>query len=166
MSDVLKNRNLYFILSPILIGIWILYVWAVSLPAAEKNHINFEREYQLAQVTLLNIIKLDPERLTNKDKKTEAGQFDFADVVDRIAREFSIPAKDYQLTIQKAFKSEGRLSQSASISVKAINIERMSGFLSKMLSHWPDLECNDIKLIRVKNTKDAWDVTFKLTYYF
>ncbi len=166
MNEFLKNRNVYFLIAPVLVGMWVLYVWLVSFPAAEKGHTTFERDYQLAQATLLNIIKLDPERLTNKEKKAQEGQFDYADVVDRFAREFSIPARDYQITIQKAFKSEGKLSQSATITIKAVNVERVAGFLSKMLSHWPDLECNDIKLIRVKNTKDAWDVSFKLTYYF
>lgn len=162
----IKNRNLYFVAAPILLGLWTLYMGLVSEPAAAKKQTDFEAEYKISQAALFNILKLDPERLSNKDKKERGSDFDYSTAMDRLAREYSIAANQYEVTSKKAAPKEGKLVQTADIKIKNVDIVKLTGFLSRMLTLWPDLECTELTLTRMKGAKDSWDTSFKLTYYF
>ncbi len=165
-GEWIKNRNTYFVAAPILLGAWVLYSGLVSEPAAAKKKADFESEYKISQGALLNILSLDPERLSNKDKKERSSDFDYSTAMDRLAREYSIAANQYEVTSKKASPKEGKLVQTADIKIKNVDIVKLTGFLSRMLTLWPDLECNELTLTRMKGAKDSWDTSFKLTYYF
>ena len=164
--DWMKHRNMYFLAVPAVLGLWVLYLGLVSNPAAAKRQTDFEAEYKISQAALLNIIRLDPERLSKKDKKEPGSDFDYSTAIDRLAREFSIAANQYEISSKKAAPKEGKMVQTADIKIKNIDMVKLTGFLSRMLTLWPDLECTELTLTRVKGAKDSWETSFKLTYYF
>ncbi len=164
--DWMKSRNLYFLAVPAVLGLWILYVGLVSEPAAAKKQTDFETEYKMSQAALLSIIQFDPERLNKKDRKGLGTDFDYSTAIDRLAREFSIAANQYEISSKKAAPKEGKMVQTADIKIKNVDIVKLTGFLSRLLTLWPDLECTELTLTRAKGAKDSWETSFKLTYYF
>ncbi len=166
MKDILRNPNAYFVIVPVAVAIWAVSVMAWSLPAAEKSWVDEQTEYETAKQLLNQILSLDPDRLNYKKAKGSSKEFDYADVVESYAKQQGIPPKNFQVTSRKPMKKKGETVQSADMTIATINIERLAGFLSRILSQWPGLECSKLNLTKLKTGKDAWKVTLKFTYTY
>ncbi len=62
MKDIYKNPVLYYILTPVIVCLWPLLVWAVYLPAAEKGKEDHKAQYEKAEAIMMEILTLDPDR--------------------------------------------------------------------------------------------------------
>jgi len=85
MRDIYKNPILYYVLAPILVGLWPLLVWGMYLPRAQKAWDEDEKLYAEAKNTILSIIERDPERVKLAEDTKSLGKFAYAEAVDRVA---------------------------------------------------------------------------------
>lgn len=91
MRDFHRNPIFYYLIIPLLIGVWPLLVWAVYLPAAERDRESDYRELIEAQTQIMGILEIDPDRM-NTDPNRVVGEFAYGKAVDRAANLCSIPA--------------------------------------------------------------------------
>ncbi len=166
MKDILKNTNFYYIAGPIVIGLWVLFVWFVSLPESEKNMAKYKAMWTDSQIPVEKILNLDPSRLEHEKLKGEDKDFDYASVVDKFATLAQIPESKYTLTGRGEKKVRGRKAISAELSIEQIDIARLAVFLSTIQLPWPDLQCDQLNLVKQKTGPDIWNATIKFTYFF
>lgn len=165
-KDFYKNPLFYYILAPVLMAIWPLFVGFVYLPAIEKASTRDQKYYEDAQPIIDEILTLDPERLRITEGKAAGGQFDYASAIQKVASLNRIPPASYKLASGMLITTSGQKSQSARVSLKDVNITQISNFLSTIQLHWPDLQCNTLKLTKRKDSQDSWDADFDFKYYF
>jgi len=167
MREVYKNPMLYYVLIPVLVGLWPLLVWGVYLPQAEHSR---EVEGGLCvegQTCIIEILKLDPERVAPIDGKPPiAGPFDYGSAVTRVANLCKIPPSNCPYNIQGQMTSGGKKRQDARVELKSVGVVQAAKFLWTMQSMWATLQCEDIKLTKKKGTPDQWDVDFRFIYYY
>lgn len=112
MKEIYKNKILYYILVPVLIGLWPLLVWAVYLPRAERQ-LNSDTElYEKAQKNIESILAIDPERLRLADEKTKTTEFDYVNEVYRVAAMSRIPQDNFKINSGVIMTSGEQKSQS------------------------------------------------------
>ena len=167
MKDLYKNPTLYYVLVPVVMGIWPLLVWGLYLPQAKDTLDDEVRYTQEAQVVALDILRLDPERLEFVDSNDAGKEFSYANVIDKVAGLCNIPASKYELNAGIIIKKEGKRSQSAHVKLKHVGVVQFGKFLSLML-RWENLQCNIVKLTKVKGAglRDAWNVAIDFRYSY
>jgi len=167
MKDILKNTNFYYAAGPVVIGLWALFVWGVALPESEKNLTKKNKEWTASQAVIKKILDLDPGRLEYEKLKGENKDFDYAAVVDQFATLAKIPESTYSLTGRGQKKVRGRKAISADLSIKPISTEKLAVFLSAIQMPWPDLQCDQLNLVKQKAAgPDTWNASIKFTYFF
>jgi hypothetical protein len=166
MKDIYKNPTLYYILVPIVIALWPLFIWAAYLPHAEDSWQAEKAQYQKAREIMDEIGELDPDRLEFANSKTDANEFDYATAVEKVASLCGIPATNYKLRSGMIIKSEGQKSQIAHVVLKDVDIKKFAKFLSTIQFAWANLQCNRVKLTQKKGLPDKWDVDLELKYYY
>jgi len=166
MKDYYKKANFYYILIPAIIGLWALIAWEVSLPAAEKKWARNKKQYTEAQSRITKILELDPERLEYEEQKGRSSEFNYTDAIDRLAKRWNIGSSNYSLHAGREIKRRGQKTKGATVTIKQINIEKYAQFLSSMLIRWPDLQCERLKLTKLKEGPDTWKVEMAFTYYY
>ena len=166
MKDIYRNPMLYYILVPCVAALWPLLVWAVYLPAAERNFTEEKYQYKEAQLKITAILGLDPTRLERSDPNQTDDKFDYATVVSGVARRCNIPAIDYSVSSRPARTSGGKKSQSAMVVLKQVNITRFAEFLSNIQLRWASLQCDTVTLTQKKGLPDVWKVNLDFKYYF
>lgn len=166
MKDIYKEPVLYYILVPIALILWPLFVWGIYLPDAERSWKGEKAQYEKAQKTMEEILILDPDRLTFADTKADAAKFDYADAVDRIARLCKIPSTKYKLSSGIIITSGGQKSRSAKVVLKQVGITKFAEFLSKIQLRWANLQCTKLKLTRAKGLPDTWNADLEFKYYY
>jgi hypothetical protein len=166
MLSIYRNPVLYYLVVPILIGLWPLLVWSVYLPEAQRRWNQEKDEFKKAQAIMLDILELDPDRLEYADSSNTDHEFDYAIVVDRIASQCGIPPTDYKFSSGPIIKSAGQESQSAKVNLKGIDITTFSRFLSTIKLRWGNLQCTRIKITKKKGLPDAWDADIDFKYYY
>ncbi|MHC4271516.1 MAG: hypothetical protein ACYST2_04305, partial [Planctomycetota bacterium] len=132
MKDLLKNPILYYILVPIVVGFWPLLLGTLYIPKSKTNWEDMKSQYLEAQVTIQEILKLDPERLdlagsANKDEK-----FDYATAVEKVASKHGIPPTNYSLNSGTIITTREQTTQNARISLKEVDIVKFTQFLSTL----------------------------------
>jgi hypothetical protein len=163
MKDIYKNPTFYYILIPSLAVLWPAIIWGVYLPASKANYENDKEQYLKSQQLTDELIKLDSERLNyTKGKDTTAG-FDYAIAVQQAAEFCSITAN---MSSGAIIKSEGKKSQAANVSLKAVNITSAVRFLSTIQLRWSGLQCTKINFRKNKGLPDSWDVDMTFKYYY
>ncbi len=165
MKDIYKNPILYYILVPVIVGLWPLLVRAIYLPAAGKDIEEKMAQYDDANDIMLQILTLDPER-AKADANNVGAEFNYADAIDNVARSCGILPSKYKLSSAMLFTSRDQKSQSASVSLKQIDIKRFAEFLSMIQLRWANLQCNRVKLTKKKGLPDMWDVDIEFKYYY
>ena len=166
MKDYLRNPNLYFLAVPLLTVCWALYAYAIQVPSANKTWEEQEKDYTISKKYITNILELAPERLEYKKSDDKADEFDYARVIATYAKQHGIPSKNYKVISRKPVKKSGKRTQSADITIETIDIQKLASFLSRMLGRWPGLECEQLSLAKLRQGKDNWKVTLKLTYRY
>lgn len=166
MRDIHRNPIFYYLLIPVLIGMWPLLVWAVYLPAAERDRDN---DYNLlidGQTQIMGILEVDPQRTNAADPNRVAGEFAYGKAVDRVANLCSVPASNCIVSAGTIATISGKKRQDATIKLKDVSIVQVAKFLSTVQSTWVNLQCDRIKLIKRKGMPDQWEVDFKFIYYY
>ncbi len=166
MKDYLKNPNFYYLLAPVVAAVWALSIYTVSLPAAEKAVQKYNKDLVETRKTAGEIFKVAPERLNYKDTKEKSRTFDYAAVINVFTKQHGIATGNYKVISRKPTKKAGEKIQGADLAIESIDIQTLAGFLSQILTNWPDLSCNSITLTKLKFAKNAWKASIKLTYKY
>ena len=161
-----KNPMLYYIMVPVLAGLWAVLAGSVFYPNSVKACDETRYESEDVDNQIKRLVDLQPERLAFKVEKKASEDFDFTKTINEFAQKYSISPSNYNLNVRGEARKSGMKTRSASISIKNIDIEKMAQFLSDMLFRWPDLKCENLGIEKVKNSKNNWKVDMKLTYYF
>jgi hypothetical protein len=166
MKDIYKKPIFYYILVPVIVCLWPLLVWAVYLPAAEKNNEDEQTQCKKAEAIMMEILTLDPDRRDFTDSNDVGTEFTFDKVVAMVASNSKIPPSKYKLNASAVQTSSGQESQSATVSLKQIDIVKFSEFLSTIQLRWANLQCNRVKLTQKPGLPDMWDVDIEFRYYY
>jgi len=166
MKDIYKNPILYYIVTPVIVVLWPLFVWAIYLPAAEKDVIDQQAQYRKAEAAMMEILTLDPDRRELVDSNNVGAEFTYAGAVDNVARACGIIPSKYKLSSGTPQTSSGQKSQSASVNLKQIDIKKFAEFLDKIQFRWANLQCSRVKLTKKPGMPDMWDVDLEFKYYF
>lgn len=166
MKDIYKNPILYYILAPISVALWPLFIWGIYLPDAEDNWQAKKTQYSKAQKIMAEIITLDPDRLEFADAKNIAAEFDYATAVERIASLCRIPSSNYNISSKPVRTSGGQKSQSAMVVLKQVDITRFARFVSTIQLRWANLQCEKVTLAKKKGLPDTWKVNLDFKYYY
>ncbi len=166
MEDIYKNPILYYILVPVIVGLWPLLVWAIYLPATEKNVIDQQAQYKKAEAAMMEILTLDPDRREFADANNVGTEFTYAGAIDNVARASGILPSMYKLSSGMLITSRDQRSQSASVNLKQIDIKSFAEFLDKIQFRWANLQCNRVKLTKKPGLPDRWDVDIEFKYYY
>lgn len=164
MKDIYKNPTLYYRLVPVFIGLWPLLVWAIYLPAADKNLEAQQAQYKKAEAIMMEILTLDPDRMT--DANDASAEFTYDRAVERVAGSCGIPPSKYKLNPVMPMTISGQKSQSATVNLKQIDIVKFARFLSMIQLRWANLHCNRVKLSQKQSLPDMWDVDIEFKYYY
>jgi hypothetical protein len=168
MKDIYKNPILYYIAVPVIVGLWPLLVWAIYLPNAQKDVKELMDQYKKAGPTMMEILTLEPDRLEFTDANDSTADFTYGEAIDRIASLCRIPPSKYNLSSAMIMTARGQKSQSASIDLKEIDIQKFAKFLSMLQLRWANLQCERLKLTKKQNLSDndLWDIAIELKYYY
>lgn len=167
MKDIYKNPTLYYILVPIVVALWPLFVWGVYLPNAKRSLKNERAEYSKAQNIMLEILALDPDRLEFIDANSAPAEFAYVSAVAKVAGFCGIPSANYKVSSGPIIKRQGKKSQTATVSLKDVGIVKFAKFLSTIQLRWADLECVQLKKLKKKaGFPDRWDVDLEFKYYY
>jgi hypothetical protein len=166
MRDIHRNPIVYYLLIPVLIGMWPLLVWAVYLPRAEQN---CDADYSLlieGATNIMEILEVDPQRMNKADPNHVAGEFAYARAVDREANLCGIVPSNHSSSVQNPITMGGKKRQDAMVKLKDVGIVQACRFLSAMQSTWVNLTCDKIELSKAKGMPDQWDVDLHFIYYY
>jgi len=167
MKQALKNPNVYYLIVPIAAAMWALVAGAVFYPRSVQAWQDTKAEALDSEKLVDQLVTLQPKRLAYKvDENADEEEFDFSRTVNQFASVFKISPSDYNLTVRSESRRSNRRAQSASMSIKKIDIEKLAQFLSALLLRWPDLKCEVLSFEKIKNTKNEWSATLSLTYYY
>jgi len=165
MRDLLKNRILHYLVVPAALAIWPLLVYAVYLPRLEESWKDEAEQFKKGRNVMEQILNLDPERLSGA--KAGPGQFDFATVIQNVATAVGIRPADYKLTVKPVRKNKtGQKIQNAHVILRQVSIKSLAEFLDTLQIRYASLQCDQIKLTRVKGLPDAWKVDLDFAYYY
>lgn len=166
MKEIYKNPIFYYIVTPIIVGLWPLLVWAVYLPNSQDGLVADMINYNEAQTAISEILSLDPGRV--KVKKTGKGtvDFDYGREVHKVTNKFKILSNSYELTSNPPRTTRGQKTQDARITLKGISIKKFAQFFATIQARWPELQCVTLKLTKQKDLPDAWRVEMKFKYWF
>ncbi len=166
MKDFYKQPIFYYVVVPLLTGVWPLWLWAAAVPAAEKKYENEQQTFKKAELLIKQILELDPQRLNYAKANAGTGDFYYTTAVDMVSRNCGISPSGYRLSTGPIRKIKGRQkSQDATISIEKIGIEKIAAFLSTMQRRWQNLQCSSITMAKQKGEKDSWKVDLRFTYY-
>jgi hypothetical protein len=161
MKDLHKNPMLYYILIPLVALAWPAVMWFKYLPAMADQRETWKGYVVDSNDLVIEILTLDPERLTYSDQEETSVNFEYEMAVDKVARSLRM-GNQYEL--RPSAKSANK--QAAEVSLNNIGIIQCSQFLSTLQMHWNGLQCTRLGITNKKTTKDRWDVTMSFTYYY
>ncbi|MHC4475580.1 MAG: hypothetical protein ACYTEL_08035 [Planctomycetota bacterium] len=166
MRDIFKNTTLYYILVPVMVGLWPLLVWAVYLPKAKSSWDKEKDKYNEGQVVIEEILQRAPDRLESADLGQTIEKFEYAPAIAEVAGLSGISASNYQLTEGTPRPSQGRTLQTCHVVLKQTDMKRFAEFLSTLQLRWTDLECDRAVFTKKKGLPDAWKVDLDFKYYY
>lgn len=166
MREIYRNPIVYYLLIPLLVGIWPLLVWGVYLPRAEDDR---EKERALCiegQTRIVEILQVDPDRIELMDANNVTREFAYGSEVDRVANLCRILAGNCSINASNIILSQGKKRQDARVKLTNVSIVQAAKFLYTIQSMWVNLTCENIKLTKKKGMPDQWDVDFRFVYYY
>ena len=167
MKQAFKNPNTYYILVPAVATVWALLAGAVFYPQSVKAWDETKDQALQSEELIDQLVTLQPKRLAFKvDESSDTQEFDFSKTINEFAGVFGISPSNYNLTVRGETRKAKRRARSASMSIKTVDIETLSQFLSALLLRWPDMNCEVLSFEKIKNTKNNWSATLSLTYYY
>lgn len=167
MKNLYKNPILYYIVTPIIVGLWPLLVGAIYLPDAHKSVNEYISQYNEAEPIMMEILTLDPDRLEFADTNDTAPEFAWS-AVDQVANRCKIPEKKCELRSGLMQITGGQKNQSATVNLRQVGITEFAEFLSMIQLRWINLQCERVKLSKNQNVpnNDLWDMDMTFKYYY
>ncbi|MFA6186431.1 MAG: hypothetical protein WC770_04355 [Phycisphaerae bacterium] len=167
MKEIYTKPIFYYVLVPVLVGLWPIWLLAIGLPGAKTDYKNETIQYQAAELLIGQILKdLDPQRLDYAKAKTTKDEFDYTTAIDQVTKFCRISFSNYRLSSSPMRKTKGgQKSQDASMTIEKIDIEGFAKFLSIMHMRWSSLQCSNVSLSKIKGEKNLWKVDIRFTYY-
>jgi hypothetical protein len=166
IKELYKNPMFYYIVVPALAVLWPVILWGIYLPAVRIGLNEDMSQYDKAMQIFDDLHTIDPGRLNQPKEKDAKVDFDYATAVQQTAGFASIPAGNYKLTSGIIITSQGQKSQSASVSLKEVDVTKAMRFLSTIQLRWSSLQCTKVTLKKKKGLPDSWDVDFTFKYYY
>ncbi len=166
MRDIYKQPIFYYTAIAVAAALWPALMWGVYLPGARKNLANDQASYAKAQETIGELLSLDPDRLNYADAKGTKAEFDYATAVQTTADFCKIPAAGYKLSSSIIVTTSGQKSQSATVTLKEVDIAKFAKFLSTIQLRWTNLQCTKVTLKKRKGLPDSWDIDLTFRYYY
>ncbi len=166
MKDILKNPNLYYIVAPIAIALWPLFIWGVYLPRSEHQWDSQKKQYNKAQKVITEILILDPDRLVFAGADNASAEFGYARAVEKSASACRIASTSYKISSGMLITSGGQKSQNAKVVLKDVSVAKFAEFLSNIQFRWANLQCVQVKLTKKKGLPDIWKVDLDFKYYY
>jgi len=166
MKDRLKDPMTYTIALPAIAALWMLYAWLIAYPSSKDRYAESYQEFQQSQQFLKEIVSLEPGRLSYQQEKGKASDFDYTNVIGDFAKQFGVAPDNYTLVVRGATKRAGRTVKSADMSIKTIDIENLSKFISAILQRWPELECERVSIDKTGTGKNDWKVSLRFMYKY
>ena len=166
MRDIYRNPMFYYLVVPLLVVAWPLLVWAVYLPQAERDLENEESSYLDGQTYIVDILKMDPDRLAFIVSEELSGEFQYAKAITRVANLCRIQPTNVNHSAGGIITNRNKRSQNARVALTDVDIVQAAKFLSTLQYMWVHLNCDKIKLAAKKGLKDKWDVDFDFWYYY
>jgi hypothetical protein len=161
MKDLHKNPVLYYVLIPLLVGLWPLLMWFKYLPQAQENLVQQKQDMAKAHELISEILTMDPDRLAYaKDSQGESVEFTYGRAINQAAKTCGIKTPVLRED-RKTVKGQG-----AGVTLASVDIVKCSRFLSTLQMHWNKLQCTQISLTKQKGLKDSWKVSLRFNYAF
>jgi hypothetical protein len=167
MNDIYKKPIFYYVLVPVLVGLWPLWLFTAGLPGAKSGYEKDVIQYQDAEKSIKDILEnLDPQRLDYAMAKKTRDDFDYATAIDQVTKFCRIGASGYKLSSSPTRKTKGgQKSQDASMTIDKIDIETFAKFISVMHMRWSSLQCSNVTLTKIKGQKNTWKADIRFIYY-
>jgi len=167
MKEIYTKPIFYYVLVPVLVGLWPIWLLTAGLPGAKTNYKNEIAQYQEAEEKISTILTdLDPQRLEYANAKKTKDEFDYTTAIDQVTKFCRISPSNYRLSSSPVRKTKGgQKNQDASMTIERIDIEGFARFLSIMHMRWSSLQCSNVTLAKIKSEKNQWKVDVKFTYY-
>jgi hypothetical protein len=166
MKDILNNRILLYILIPLLAAVWPIWLSTISIPATKVHWTYNKKQYTDSQKLFNQILELDSDRLELADTDTKIQRFSYAQAVEQAAKNCGISPANYTLSSGVPMKVGGQEVQSADVTLKKLDIARFAKFLDTIQLRWPNLQCSQLKLTKIKGEKNSWKCNLKFKYYW
>jgi hypothetical protein len=166
IKELYKNPMFYYVLVLALAALWPLILWGIYLPAVRIGLNEDINQYDKAMQIFDDLRTIDPGRLNQSKEKGAKVDFDYATAVQQTAGFASIPAGNYKLSSGIIVTSQGQKNQSATVSLKEVDVTKAMRFLSTIQLRWPSLQCTKVTLKKKKGLPDSWDVDFAFKYYY
>jgi len=166
MKDLLKNRILLYTLIPVLAALWPIWLSTISIPATGDYWTYNKKQYIDSQKLFNQILGLDPDRLELAENGKKTQQFSYAQAVEHAAKSCGISPANYTLSSGVPMKVGGQDVQSADVTLKKLDIGRFAKFLDTIQLRWPNLQCSQLKLTKIKGEKNSWKCNLKFKYYW
>lgn len=164
MRDILRNPMFYYVVAPVLVGIWPLLVWGVYLPQAQQAWEDDKAYYFEGQTYMVDVLLKDPDRLDIAGNDQVTGEFSYAAAIERVANLYNIPDSSCTYSAGRIITSQNRRTQQCKVTLENVGIVQAASFLSKIQSTWVNLDCDKVKLERREKLPDRWKVS--LTFYY
>ena len=168
MRDIHKNPILYYILAPVLVGLWPLLVRGMYLPRAEQSVKDQIAQCAEAESVMLEILTLDPGRLEFADQNDTTAEFTYGGAVDWVASLCKIPPSAYRVSASTIMTVSNQKTQTAKVDLRQVSIVGFGKFLSMIQLRWGNLQCERVKLSKKEGLadNDLWDVDIEFKYYY
>lgn len=167
MREIYKNPMLYYVLIPVLVGMWPLLVVAVYLPNARQALEREAGKYGDGQAEVIDILTIDPERPKMIDKNVAPTEFTYSAATERVANLCKITSSNWDYTASPPIVTSSKKRQDARVKLTNVSIVQGANFLYTIQSMWPNrLTCENLKLQKKKAMPDQWDVDFSFLYYY
>ena len=168
MRDIYKNPILYYIVVPVLVGLWPLLVWAMYLPRAKSDVQEQIAQYKKAEPIMMQILTLDPGRLDFADQNDTTAEFTYGGAVDWVASLCKIPPTAYRVSTSTILTANNQKTQAAKVDLRQVGIVRFTRFLSMIQFRWGNLQCERVKLTKKAGLpdNDMWDMDIEFKYYY
>lgn len=167
MKDIYKKPIFYYVLVPVVISLWPVWLLCLGIPSSRSNLQKEIKDYNEAERLIAEILgDLDPQRLDYTRIRKSGEAFDYTTAIDQVTRFCRIAPTDYKLSSGPARNIKGgQKSQDASITIDKIDIERLSKFLSVMHMRWANLQSSNVTLQKIKGEKNVWKADVRFVYY-
>ena len=162
-KELMRNPDFYFILIPSVALLIFVHITFIKLIGAKKEYDSTSQQYKLIQERGVELIALDPERLAFGSTVGKDENFDYMAVLNRYAAKNSIQCKK---STGRVINSKGTKTQTADVSIESAGLIDVMGFLTEMLSAWPDLSCELITINGLKDVRDKWRISLDFKYEF